>query len=56
MRLLEHLHIVEILREAEDQRQRIISDLDMEFTDANDDSHLSGKNIAPGRYFVFLRH
>ncbi|OAX34859.1 hypothetical protein K503DRAFT_803247 [Rhizopogon vinicolor AM-OR11-026] len=38
MRLLEHLHIVEILREAEDERQCVLSELDMRLNDANDES------------------
>jgi len=52
MRLLEHLHIVEILREAEDERQRVLSELDMKFTDTQDDSLLSGHNFNHGMYLV----
>jgi len=52
MRLLEHLHIVEILREAEDERQRVLSELDMNFTDAQDDTLPSGHNFNCGMYLV----
>ena len=46
MRLLEHLHIVEILREAEDERQRVLSDLDTGLNDAHDES-LNGLRSSP---------
>ncbi|KAJ8590159.1 hypothetical protein M405DRAFT_790646 [Rhizopogon salebrosus TDB-379] len=36
MRLLEHLHIVEILREAEDERQRVLSESDPGWNSAHD--------------------
>lgn len=53
MRLLEHLHIVEILREAEDERHSVLSDLGL--NDANNES-LDGPSLRPnfirGMYFI----
>jgi hypothetical protein len=53
MRLLEHLHIVEILREAEDERHSVLSDLGL--NDANNES-LDGPpsrpNFIRGMYFI----
>ena len=53
MRLLEHLHIVEILREAEDERHSVLSDLGLNDTT---DECLDGPPLHPsfiqGVYFI----
>ena len=53
MRLLEHLHIVEILREAEDKRHSVLSDLGL---NGATDECLDGPPLRPsfiqGMYFI----
>ncbi|KAJ8582554.1 hypothetical protein M405DRAFT_559413 [Rhizopogon salebrosus TDB-379] len=46
MRFLEHLHIIEILREVEDERQRVLSEWDTGLNDAHDES-LDGLRSSP---------